>query len=193
MTEQELVKELVACNQKAYRELAERYQTTIIRTCHSLVHDHHDAEDLAQEVFLEVFRSITRFKGNSGLGTWLYRIAVNKSLNFVRGNKKRAVFERIENIFIGKKEADLFIASTPGDSKEIEEKENTQRITLYRALDALPKNQRIAFVLHKYDELPYREISEVMKLSLSSIESLIHRAKKNLQNNIAFYDQNKRT
>jgi RNA polymerase sigma-70 factor, ECF subfamily len=190
MTDHELIQEIAASNPAAYRELVERYQTTIIRTCYSLLHDQQDAEDIAQEVFIEVFMSISRFKGNSEIGTWIYRIAVNKSLNYIRSKKRNMIFERIENLFTGKENHLDSTSFIPFASEEFEETETNRRNALYLLIDALPVNQRTAFVLHKYDDLPYRKISEIMGISLSSVESLIHRAKKNLQKNIVSLYQN---
>ncbi len=179
MKETEIISELKKGNKIAFKQLVENYQKMVINTCMGLVHNHEDAEDIAQDVFIEVFRAVEQFREDSKISTWLYRIAVNRSLNFIRDNKKRKWFwsfeESIKNDS-GKK-FPINSAETPEEKMESDQRAKI----LHRAIDSLPKNQRIAFVLSKYDDLNYNEISEIMNLSKSSVESLIHRAKINLQ------------
>lgn len=180
MTDQELTNGLIAGHTSAYRELVEKFQERVIRTCYSFVHNQQDAEDLAQEVFLEVFHSVVRFRGRSGLGTWIYRIAVNKSLNYVRKSKQYAFLERLQNIFNNGIVAEPAIEPP----SEIEDESENRRRILHQAIDLLPKKQRTAFLLHKYEEMPYKEIAGVMNITLPAVESLMHRAKSNLQDSI---------
>lgn len=180
MDDLHLIEQIKQGSEPAFRKLVEQHQRMVVNTCLGLVHDHDDANDLAQEVFIEVFNSAEQFRGDSKISTWLYRIAVNRSLNFIRDNKKRSLFKRIEDVFTRKDS----IAIEP--SWQVEEADqNLQKqqkaAILHKAINSLPKNQRVAFTLHKYDDLSYKEISEVMGVSLASVESLIHRAKKNLQ------------
>ena len=166
-----------------FKTLVDKYQLMVVNTCYGFVHNREDAEDIAQEVFIEVHRSIQKFRKESKLSTWLYRISVNKSLNFIRDNKKNSWFQSLDILFGSEKSQGKVIElSNPGDEtpdKIIENKETADFI--YEAISSLPKNQKVAFTLHKYEDLSYKEISEVMELSLSSVESLLFRAKKNLQ------------
>ncbi len=180
MDDLHLIEQIKQGSEPAFRKLVEQHQRMVVNTCLGLVHNRDDANDLAQEVFIEVFNSAEQFRGDSKISTWLYRIAVNRSLNFIRDNKKRSLFKRIEDVFTRKDS----IAIEP--SWQVEEADqNLQKqqkaAILHKAINSLPKNQRVAFTLHKYDDLSYKEISEVMGVSLASVESLIHRAKKNLQ------------
>lgn len=180
MSEAEIIKNLQEGDGKAFRQLVEKYQQLVVNTCFGLVHNTEDAEDIAQDVFIEVFRSVHKFRADSKISTWLYRIAVNRSLNFIRDNKRRKWFRSVDetNAPDGK---DAYKIPGETDSPD-SDMENTQRTELLQeAIDSLPKNQRVAFTLNKYEDLSYKEISEVMQVSLSSVESLIHRAKKNLQ------------
>lgn len=181
MKETEIIAKLQQGDEQAFKQLVENYQKLVVRTCFGLVHNTEDAEDIAQDVFIEVFRSIGQFRADSKISTWLYRIAVNRSLNFIRDNKRRKWFWSFEDA-AGKKNNQLE-KILPGSSENPEYKlENSQRAQfLHQSIDSLPQNQRIAFTLNKYDDLSYNEISEIMNLSVSSIESLIHRAKINLQ------------
>lgn len=160
--------------------MVENYQQMVVNTCFGMLHDRDDANDIAQEVFIEVFNSIDKFRLDAKISTWLYRIAVNKSLNFIRDNKKRSLFQRIEAVFAGRNYTD----STSGlssDEPDTNLQEKQKSAIVHKAIDSLPENQRIAFTLNKYEDLSYKEIAEIMALSLSSVESLMHRAKKALQ------------
>ncbi len=181
MTEVEIIQKLQRGNEQAFKELVENYQKMVVNTCFGMVHNIEDSEDIAQEVFIEVFRSINKFRAESKLSTWLYRMAVNRSLNFIRDNKKNKWFQSFEDA-VQSKNAELSRITT-GDSENPEfELENSQRATLlHEAIDNLPQNQKVAFTLSKYEDLSYQKISAVMDVSVSSVESLLHRAKKNLQ------------
>ncbi|MDX9881921.1 MAG: RNA polymerase sigma factor [Prolixibacteraceae bacterium] len=180
MDDRQFIEQIKQGNEAAFRQLVEQHQKIVVNTCFSLVHNADDADDLAQEVFIEAFNSAQNFRGESKVSTWLYRIAVNKSLNFIRDNKKRKFFKRIEDVFFGRNytnsEAGL---SSEEPDQNLQEKQKA--VILHKAIDSLPENQRIAFTLNKYEDLSYKEISDVMNVSLASVESLIHRAKKNLQ------------
>jgi RNA polymerase sigma-70 factor, ECF subfamily len=192
MTDRELVQGIIDRDQAAFKELVETHQQLVIRTCYSLVHELEDARDLAQEVFIEIMKSASAFRGTAKLSSWIYRIAVNKSLNHLKRSRRREAFtlfsfqdrsgkERGEEVPTGN-------SSTDGDAV-MEEKELKR--ALHMAINKLPENQKIAFTLHKYEELSYKEVAEVMHVSLSSVESLIHRAKLNLQKILrCYYDSN---
>lgn len=169
---------LIRGDESAFKSLVEQYQVPVRNICAGIVKDRHEAEDLAQEVFVEVFKSIRNFRGDSRLSTWIYRVAVNKSLNHKRKKNRQKWLKPVEDFFTGERATE---SGDPGShpSYPLENQQRSQH--LYKAMDALPENQRIAFVLNKYDELSYKEISEVMGISLSGVESLIHRAKVNLQ------------
>lgn len=161
----------------AFRELVNTYQNMVFRTCLGIVHDHDDADDVAQEVFIEAFNSIQKFRSDSKISTWLYRIAINKSLNFVRSNK------RSKNTIPLEPTQENTLADDDHNFDQPHEKllEKQRKAIMDAAIDSLPKNQRSAFILNKIEELSYKEISEVLNISVSSVESLLFRAKKNLQ------------
>jgi len=181
MDESQFIKSIQEGNQQAFRWLVETHQRMVVNTCLGIVHNRDDAEDLAQEVFLEVFRSSANFRGDSRITTWLYRIAVNRSLNFVRNNKRRKFFQSIEDSFTGGRHQGNEISESHTDRADGAIIARQRAEMLHQAIDQLPQNQRVAFTLNKYEDLSYQEIAEVMEMSLSSVESLIHRAKKNLQ------------
>ena len=186
MTEQELIEGILIQRKDAVNYLVLKYQRSVIKTAYYFVSNMEDAEDLSQEVFLEVLKSVGRFNSKSSISTWIYRITVNKSLDYLRKQKRRSVIQTMSSFFDfsgdggkSKLETDA-VMDTRNEDKE-------RRKVLDDAITSLPENQRIAFVLSKYEELPYKEIAEIMNLSLSSVESLIHRAKLSLQTKLVTY------
>ncbi|MDP1621390.1 MAG: RNA polymerase sigma factor [Bacteroidales bacterium] len=177
MTEPELIDGLIIQNKEAIQYLVNNHQKRIIKTAYYFVANMEDAEDLSQEVILEILRSVGHYKKKASLSTWIYRITVNRSLDHLRRQKRRSFFRMNEMKRVEQEPASI---DTTNDDKE-------KRNILDMAVNSLPVNQKIAFVLNKYDDLAYKEIAEIMNLSLSSVESLIHRAKMNLQKKLANY------
>ncbi len=185
LTDQELVKQIqVERSSTAFSQLVERYQLKVLRICKGFVSQMADAEDITQDVFIEVLRSIGSFRGESQFSTWIYRIAVNKSINFINKKKRERIFQSIEGFFHKGSEIVYNLSDEGQFAADKALGINETRALLKRALNGLPENQRIAFVLAKYQDLSYKEIAEVMGLSLSAVESLLFRAKSNLQKSI---------
>jgi RNA polymerase sigma-70 factor (ECF subfamily) len=180
MDETILIQELQTGDRRAFRELVELYQDKVYNTVHGLVQDQEDALDLTQEVFLEAFRSVAGFRGDSSISTWIYRIAVNKALNMLK--KKR-------NRFFLFRDAKAKAHSDAGQREMVDTKQNPEQELqnkelgriLQKAIADLPDRQRTAFVLHKLEDLSYKEIADVLRTTVPSVESLIHRAKAGLQ------------
>ena len=181
MDEAQLIKGIQQGDRKSFQTLVETYQRMVVNTCLGIVHNQADAEDLAQDVFLEIFRTAEKFRGDAKISTWLYRIATNRSLNQIRNNKRKRFFQSIEDTFTGGRNRNSEISENRGDQPDQSMADQQRSDLLHRAIDRLPEKQRIAFTLNKYEELPYQQIAEIMEISLASVESLIHRAKKNLQ------------
>jgi RNA polymerase sigma-70 factor (ECF subfamily) len=177
-----LVERLQGREERAFKELVESYQNMIINTCYGFLHNTEEAEDVAQEVFIQVFKSISSFRGDAKLSTWLYRIAVNRSLNKIRSRKSK-FFVAIDSLFESEHTHKSSYSVTPHDSLENQERAKV----LHDAIDKLPDNQKTAFVLSKYKGLPNKKVSEIMSATLSSVEALLNRAKKNLQKNLIDY------
>jgi RNA polymerase sigma-70 factor (ECF subfamily) len=181
LDEQSFIKLLKQGKQSAFGLLLDEYQQKVFGTCISFVPNKEDAEDIAQEVFLEVFKSISKFKGDAKLATWIYRIATNKSLEFIRkkNTKKRFGFmQRIMGVEIPIDQTNYFTEfNHPGILMENKEK----LAIIFKAIDMLPASQRVIFTLAKIDGKSYQEIVEITGKSLSSVESTLFRAKKGLQ------------
>ncbi len=182
MSEQEVLDLLRAGNPAAIRSLVDQYQPLVLRTARGFVRDTEDARDIAQEVFIDILTNLHRFRAKSGLSTWIYRITVNRSLNYLRSRKRR------QGRIVGTEEEsaggrggimNLSDAGQKSPAELLEQKEKSR--ILHEAVDSLPEKQRVAFTLAEYDDLSYKEIAEIMQLSISSVESLLFRARKNLQ------------
>lgn len=174
-----LVQELKKGKETAFKSIVDNYQNMVYNTCLSIVKNEEDAEDLAQEVFVQVYQSIQSFKGESKLSTWIYRIATTKSLDHERKKKRKKRFGFVKSIFGDENEVVINPPDFHHPGVALDQKENAAK--LFRAIDKLPENQKIAFILNKTEGLSYQEVSEVMNVSVSSIESLLHRAKNNLR------------
>jgi RNA polymerase sigma-70 factor (ECF subfamily) len=154
------------------KSIVKDYHALVYRTCYSIIMNREDAEDITQEVFLTVHQLINSFNNNSKISTWLYRIAVNKSLNHIRKNKVVMVEYNQEHDF------NYYIDIS---SNEILDK---RKAMLKKALSELPEKQRTAFVMNKYNGFTAKEIAEIFECSLSSVEVSIHRAFKNISKKI---------
>ncbi|MBN2349387.1 MAG: RNA polymerase sigma factor [Bacteroidales bacterium] len=190
MTDNELILQLKQKNHEAFKILVNTYQKLVINTCNGLLLNYEDSQDVAQEVFIEAYKSIHNFRNESKISTWLYRIAINKSLNFIRSKKISKWVSRLESLATLKGSDLSSIAGNSSDEPQSNIEDEQRKQILHRALEALPENQRIAFTLNKYEDLSYKEISEVMNISVSAIESLLFRAKKNLQERLIRYYKN---
>jgi len=175
MAASDLINSLISGDERAFKMVVNTNASMIFRVIMNFGVSREDAEDLSQEVFMDAFRNIRTFRSDAAISTWLYRIAINKSINFVKKHKdsKRAK-SQLEDL----KAPDR---NWPVESMEEQFVTREQKTLLYNSIEKLPENQRIAFTLNKLDELPYKEISDIMKISVSAVESLIHRAKSNLQ------------
>lgn len=179
MNEFELIQGLRNGNEAAFKLLVDTYQDRVYNTVMGIVQNPEDAEDVTQEVFIQVYRSIHTFKGESKLSTWLYRIATTRSLDLLRSRKSKKRFGFIQRLFGEGNEPLLEIPDFNHPGVELDKKDNAAK--LFRAISQLPENQKTAFVLHKLEDLSYQEVSEVMKTSVPAVESLMHRAKLNLR------------
>lgn len=179
MDEKDLISGLTKGNEEAFRELVDTYKDRVYNTSLGLLRNSEDAEDISQDVFIEIFRSIEKFRGESTLSTWVYRITVTKSLDAIRKKKRKKRFAYVASIFGGKGEA----SNEPVEFRHPGiDAENTELSEiLFASIEKLPQNQKIAFTLSKLEDLSYKEISEVMTISISAVESLLHRAKNNLK------------
>jgi RNA polymerase sigma factor (sigma-70 family) len=185
LDERILVERLKQGDEAAFKIIVETWQDMVFNTAIGIVQNAEDAEDISQEVFVQVYNSISSFKGDSKFSTWLYRITITKSLDHERRKKRKKRFAFVKSIFGEESEVVVNPPDFHHPGVVMDQKENAA--ALFKAIDKLPENQKIAFTLHKVEGLSYQEVSEVMKTTVSSVESLMHRAKNNLKKNLEEY------
>ncbi|NCB23931.1 MAG: RNA polymerase sigma factor [Bacteroidia bacterium] len=176
MSDEQLIKDIISGNQAAFKNLMEKYQLQVFRTVMGFVHLKEDAEEVTQDIFVRVYQSLSSFHHDAEFSTWLYRITVNTSLNFLHSNRKNRLLQSLEAIFSHRSEK-----KTP--LEELEHAERDRRIRM--AIDALPEKQRMAFILSRYEELPQKKIAAVMNRSEGAVEQLLQRAKENLKKKLS--------
>ena len=181
MEEKQFIEALREGTNSAYAELLDQYQQKVFGTCISFVPNAEDAEDLAQEVFVEVFNSISKFKGDSKLSTWIYRITTNKCLEFIRKKNTKKRFGFMQSLMGNDTPIDRSSYFTEFNHPGIQLENKEKNEILFAAINRLPEAQRVVYTLNKIDNLSYQEVAEITKKSISSIESLLFRAKKNLR------------
>jgi len=182
VTEPLFIQQLKNGNREAFNQLVEKHKDGILNICYGFVKDAEEAEDITQEVFIEVFRTVSNFREDSSLFTWMYRIAVSRSLDAIKRKKsikRAAFFEKRVNSEVAEYEIENTESSTMRPDQTLEQ--HQQQIFIELSLAKLTENQRIAFVLSHQDGLSYKEIAQIMDKSLTSVESLIHRSKQALR------------
>jgi RNA polymerase sigma-70 factor (ECF subfamily) len=186
MDSRDFISALKTGDDESFRVLIERYQVRVINTCYRFLQNMEDAEDTAQEVFLQVYKSIGEFREDAKLSTWIYRIAVSKSLDFARRNNRKKRIGRLRNILRIEAHREQ-IPATAVNNPETDLENKERRMILDRAIASLHENQRIAITLGTCEGYSYREIAEIMNTTVSCVEALIHRARKNLKKKLHHY------
>jgi len=172
----------------ALKSFLEQYQQRVYNTALSFVKDVSDAEELSQDVFLTVWNSISGFKEESSLSTWVYRITITKSLDLIRSKQRKKRFAFLTSLTTIRNEIKYHPVNWVHPAILQENKEKAAY--LFRAIDQLPDNQKIAFTLSKLEQLSQREIADVMQIKEGAVESLIQRAKQNLRKYLeGIYDE----
>ena len=179
MNQPELVLQLQQGDESAFRKLVDEWQDMVYNTAVGIVQNPDDADDITQEVFVQVFQSIHSFKGDSKFSTWLYRITVSKALDHEKKKNRKKRFGFVQSLFGGKEEEQLHPIEFDHPGVLTERKERAA--ALFNGLKQLAPNQRIAFTLHKLEGQSYQEIAEIMNTTLFAVESLMGRAKANLK------------
>lgn len=177
MNQQELIIKLQQGDEEAFKAIVELWQSMVYNTALGIVQNAEDAEDIAQEAFIQVYQSVQNFRGESKFSTWLYRIVVTKALDHERRKKRKKRFAFLQHFFIENEEIHPADFHHPGVVIERKEQANE----LFKALKQIPEKQQIAFTLHKLEGLSYQEIADIMNTTLYAVESLMQRAKNNLK------------
>ena len=177
-------------NEPAFRWLVEHYRNRVYHTALNILQDPKEAEDAAQETFIRVFESIGSFKEEASLSTWIYRIATHKALDKIRRRKTRDKLKKILPWWMpDEKRSVEETFHHPGIAAENKEK----AAVLFKAIRSLPEKQQLAFTLIKVQGMSYEEACAIMQQNIKAVESLITRARQNLQKELEqFYNRSKK-
>jgi RNA polymerase sigma-70 factor (ECF subfamily) len=189
LNQPELITQLQQGDESAFKKLVDELQDMVYNTALGIVQNTDDADDITQEVFIQVYQSVSSFKGESKISTWLYRITVSKALDHEKKKKRKKRFGFVQSLFGGREEEQFHPAEFNHPGVQLEKKERAGE--LFNALKLIPDNQRIAFTLHKLEGQSYQEIAEIMNISLYAVESLMNRAKTNLRKVLSGYYKDK--
>jgi RNA polymerase sigma-70 factor (ECF subfamily) len=173
-------------DEEAFSALLDRYTAPIVNFIYRFTGSRDDAEDLAQEAFLRVYRSAASYQPRSKFSTWLYRIATNVCLDYKR-RKKRNPLQQAQPVIVRtkegeEKEVEPHNASEPAIEVSAEERQRQGEVQ--DALASLPEKQRLALTLKVYEDKSYQEIADILSVSVPAVESLIFRARQSLKNKL---------
>jgi len=181
LTDADVMLRVKAGDDSAFDYLVQKYRRPIINFMYRMAHNTAAAEDLAQEVFLRVYRSRANYEPSAKFTTWLYRIATNLGVNYARDTRH----QRPENT-VNLDEPDTetgqapdLADKTPNVEEEILRRERL--VAIKQKVEALPERQKMAVLMHKYQQMDYRQIAEILKLSESATKSLLFRAYETLR------------
>lgn len=186
--EQQTIQRIRDGDNGAFRELVEYHKQNIYYLAFDLTGNHHDAEDLAQDVFVQMFRSLESYRGDGKLSSWLYRIAVNLSIN--KNRKKALSAMQLKDDF--SRESNDGASFEGGRIQQNPEKSTDSKLAqshIHRALQKLSERERAVFVLRHYKDLPLKEIAGTLKIADGTVKGLLFRAIRKLQRELAFYRQ----
>ncbi|WP_010252957.1 RNA polymerase sigma factor [Myroides injenensis] len=168
-----LIKKLqnTSTKNEAFRELVTTYQERLYHQIRSIVYNHDDTDDILQETFIKIYQKIDTFKGDSKLFSWMYRIATNQALDFLKAKSKqlKISIEETNSLIINKLEADELF---DGDQAEI---------LLQRAVASLPEKQQLVFKMKYYQELDYNTLSQILDTSVGALKASYHHAVKKIE------------
>ena len=189
MNQPELIVQLQQGDEQAFKKLVDEWQDMVYNTAVSIVQNEDDADDITQDVFVQVYQSVSSFKGDSKFSTWLYRIVISKALDHVKKKKRKKRFAFVQSLFGTASEEEIHPEEFNHPGVLMENRERAAE--LFKAMQLLPDNQRIAFTLHKLEAQKHQDIAAIMNISVTAVESLIARAKGNLRKTLqAYYTKN---
>lgn len=172
-----------AGDDESFELLLQRYRTPLVSFLYRMVRDTAAAEDLAQEVFLRVYRARKKYAPSAKFTTWLFRIATNVALNALRDSRHRQMEASLDETGEDDQPVLDVADKRPGAVERLVQRDRAEFIR--RAIEALPEKQRVAVLLHKYHELDYDEIARILECSESALKSLLFRAYETLRVQLA--------
>ena len=177
----ELMKRVGSGDKTAFKELVQRNQRVVAGIIYRYTGNHHDVEDLAQDIFLKVYKAAPRYVPRAQFKTWLYKVIANHCFNYFRSQKRRSFITSYNQSFPEEDNPPLHHAEAQKEQPENVMQQQELRTALTAALSELPDRQRMALILHRFEDLSYKEIANVLGCSLSAVESLLFRAMSSLK------------
>lgn len=170
LTDLELLRQLKNMDhfEQGFKTLVLKYQKPLYWHIRRMIHSHEDSNDLLQNVFVKIYKSIHAFKGESKLYTWMYRIATNECLSFLRRKNKTIIVRNLDHLSTVKEDPYF-----TGDQIQLH---------LKKAIEKLPLKQKQVFIMRYYDELSYQTISEIVDTSIGGLKASYHHAVKKIEN-----------
>ena len=184
--EMALVKRAKQGDLSAYDDLVRRYQERIYATVYHMTANHEDANDLAQDAFIKAFQALKSFKGGSSFYTWVYRIAVNKTINFLKQRKHKAQMSLDDMDFNAEHDPDLVaLISDKTPRREVSLTELQEKLNA--AMQKLSEPHRLVVTLHDVQGLSHEEIAEIMDCNIGTVRSRLFYARQQLQAYLSDY------
>ncbi len=185
----QIIKKVIDGDKNAFNDIMNRHEKSILNFAYRMLSNRTEAEDVTQEVFLRAYKNIETFEARAKFSTWLFKIARNLCLNKLRHTFRFPTFS-----------IDKPVRGSEYDfQRQIEDKKQVSPISnifskeiqnaVKAALGSLPKNQKTAVILRRYEDMSYEEISVIMGCSVSAVKSLLNRAKQKLKNKLSYYAQ----
>lgn len=172
VNEEEIINDILAGNVNRYKEIVQEYQTIVANLCFKMCGPKFDIEELTQQVFVELYYALPRFKFESKLSTFIYRITVNVVCKEIKHSRR---FSSLPD--------DSYLSDKPSETSNAEQAiiKDEQYAQLHKAIGKLNTEQRTALVLYTFNDFSYSDIAEVMQCTVAKVESLLFRARKNLR------------
>ncbi len=180
---QDCLDRLRSGDESAFQALVAEHQNRVVNVCFRFLRNEEDARDVAQDVFLDVYRALPAFRGEAALSTWIHRIAVTKSLDALRRSKRKKRLESGGTVGSSEDVEREAVDTGPDPGRALEDGERAD--LLRRAVAALPRKQRIAVTLSKYEGMSSAEIAGILDTTPGAVDSLVHRAQAALRRRLA--------
>ncbi len=182
MNDKNILSDINKNKEITFEEVYSDCSSKILNLAFRFTSNEENARDLTQDIFIKVFQNLNNFKGESSAFTWVYRIAVNHILNFLKKEKRRKfiqlIDQNVKEAFSEMAESMTTMDKNPSPAQILEDEERSKIVKSF--VDGLPPKYRVPFTLFKYEGMSYKEIAESLEISLSAVETRIHRARKQL-------------
>ena len=181
----ELMRRVGSGDKTAFKLLVQKHQRLVTSIIYRYTGNHHEVEDLAQDIFLKIYKAATRYVPRAQFKTWLYKVVANHCFNYFRSQKRRSFITSYNPSYPEEDNPPAHYAETQQKQPEHVLQQQELHTALRGALSELPDRQRMALILHRFEDLSYKEIANVLGCSLSAVESLLFRAMESLKKKLS--------